>query len=645
MSSSTPARTPLPTRSDAPPRRTIATVCLSGTLDAKLSAAAHAGFDGIELFENDLITSPLSPADVLGRAHDLGLTIDLYQPFRDAAGLPEVAFAQGTRRLERKIDLMQRLGVDLLLVCSSVGPGVIRDDAVTADQLHRLAEIAHRHGCRIAYEALAWGTHVSTWTHAWDLVEHADHPALGLCLDSFHIGSLGTSTDDLPAVVPAEKLFFVQLADAPRLRMDVVQWSRHHRVFPGQGAFDLVTFTESVLAAGYTGPLSLEVFNDVFRQSDPFRTAVDGYRSLLVLEDAVARRAMHPGARLDRLPTAPALDGFGFAEVAIDARNGPVLTGALRSLGFTHTGQHRSKAVQLWEQGSARIVLNAGTEPPASDSTRVQAIAIQSADPPASIARATALRAQRVEHEHGDNEVELATVLAPDGVELIFSGSESVSGSRWSGDFLPTGLRPPADPPLLRLDHIALSQPFDHFEEAVLFYQSVLGLAEDTIGELAAPFGLVRTHAARSPSGDVRIALSVALLRRGDEWAPKVADPQHIAFVTDDLFATVRLLRERGAPLLCVPDNYYDDIDSRLDLAPELVEELRTTHVLYDQDAHGDFLHAYTEMLGGRMFFEILQRRGGYRGYGAANAPVRMAAQRAARLAREERCAQSASRT
>lgn len=38
-------------------RRAIATVCLSGTLDDKLDAVGAAGFDGVEIFENDLIAS------------------------------------------------------------------------------------------------------------------------------------------------------------------------------------------------------------------------------------------------------------------------------------------------------------------------------------------------------------------------------------------------------------------------------------------------------------------------------------------------------------------------------------------------------------------------------------------------------------
>ena len=75
--------------------------------------------------------------------------------------------------------------------------------------------------------------------------------------------------------------------------MDVLPWSRHHRLFPGQGSFDLTGFLGHVLAAGYAGPWSLEVFNDVFRQADPRGTAIDARRSLLALEE-VDRRAYRP---------------------------------------------------------------------------------------------------------------------------------------------------------------------------------------------------------------------------------------------------------------------------------------------------------------------------------------------------------------
>src|SRR3954467_9862461 len=278
-------------------RRSIATVCLSGTLEEKLAAAARAGFHGIEVLEADLLGSPLRPAEVRRRAADLGLAIDLYQPFRDFEGVTPERLGANVRRAEHKLDVMEALGADTMLVCSNVAPDAIDDDALAAAQLRALAERAGVRGMRIAYEALAWGTHVSEYDHAWRIVEAADHPALGTCLDSFHVLSRGTSLDAI-AAIPADKLFFLQLADAPHLVMDVLQWSRHYRCFPGQGGFDLSDFTARVLATGYDGPLSLEVFNDVFRQADPDRMAVDAMRSLLILEETLGASAPPPPPRL-----------------------------------------------------------------------------------------------------------------------------------------------------------------------------------------------------------------------------------------------------------------------------------------------------------------------------------------------------------
>ena len=96
--------------------------------------------------------------------------------------------------------------------------------------------------------------------------------------------------------------------------MDVLQWSRHYRCFPGQGGFDLAHFLAAVLGAGYRGPLSLEVFNDVFRQADPDRMAIDAMRSLLLLEEATHARSGHAPAR------SPALDVSGAARRAGPAR-------------------------------------------------------------------------------------------------------------------------------------------------------------------------------------------------------------------------------------------------------------------------------------------------------------------------------------
>ncbi|MCP2252761.1 4-hydroxyphenylpyruvate dioxygenase [Prauserella aidingensis] len=601
----------------------IATVCLSGTLEDKLNAAAAAGFGGVEVFENDLIASPWSPEQVRAHCDRLGLSVDLYQPFRDVDSADPDTVSRNLRRAERKFDVMRRLGTDTMLVCSSVSADAVDDDELLAEQLRALAERAAGHGMRIAYEALAWGRVVDTWERSWEVVRRADHPALGLCLDSFHVLSRaqsgGTSIDGI-AQIPADKLFFLQLADAPHLNMDVLQWSRHHRLFPGQGSFDLAAFTSAVLAAGYDGPLSLEVFNDVYRQAAPGRAAVDAMRSLVALGESLGREPAPPSP--------PELTGYAFTELAVSSASDHQVARALAAMGFAHVGKHRSKPVQLWQQGNARVLLNSGTD----QATAVSALAVDTVDPAASAARAEAFLAPKVPRTRGPAEADLSVVAAPDGTSVFFCRTAAAEDG-WMSDFILTGASSHALGGLGHIDHVALAQPFDYFDEATLFYRSVLGLEPRHDAEFAAPFGLVRSRALTDARGLVRIALHGTVLRRGD-WAPGVPDPQHIAFASDDIFASARAMRARGAPLLPIPDNYYDDLEARMELDPDLLAALRECQVLYDRDDDGEFFHFHTEVLGDRVFFEVVQRVGGYDGYGVANAPVRMAAHRAARQAR-----------
>ncbi|WP_406691510.1 TIM barrel protein [Saccharopolyspora sp. ID03-671] len=602
------------------PRRSIATVCLSGTLEDKLAAAAAAGFDGVEIFENDLIASAASPAEIGARCRDLGLSIDLYQPFRDFEAVPPARFRQNLRRAERKFDVMEQLGTDLVLVCSTVSPEAVDDDELAAEQLRALAERAQERGMRVAYEALAWGRFVNTYEHSWRIVRRADHPALGLCLDSFHVLSRG-GDPALIRTIPGEKLFYLQLADAPQLDMDVLQWSRHHRLFPGQGSFDLKTFAGNVLDAGYAGPLSLEVFNDVFRQADPKPAAVDAMRSLRLLEEQLGEPVAEP---------APDLDGYAFAELVADPDTATRLSEGLRALGFAETGEHRSKPVRRWEQGGARVLIN--TSATAPDTAEIGALAVESADPMRSARRAEAMSSPILPRERGPQEAGLVSVAAPDGTGVFFCDTGATDG--WRGDFRDTSAPAAATPAaglITGIDHVSLTQPFDHFDEAALFCRSVLGLEPEEVTEYAAPFGMVRNRGMVDATRSVRIALNGALVRRG-EWAPAVRDPQHIAFTCTDVLTAAERLRESGAPVLPIPDNYYDDLDARLDLDPELLASLRRGSVLYDRDAGGEFLHLFTELFGSRVFLELVQRVGDYAGYGVVNAPVRMAAHRRQRM-------------
>jgi sugar phosphate isomerase/epimerase/4-hydroxyphenylpyruvate dioxygenase-like putative hemolysin len=609
----------------------ISTVCLAGTLEDKLRAASEAGFAGVELLEYDLVMSPWSPRRLAEEAARLGLSIEAYQPLHVEA-LPPALFGASLRHAERKLDLMGDLGARVLVCCSSKTASGLDDDDLAAEQLNELADRAAQRGLRLAFEAVPWGR-LRTHEDAWRIVRQVDHPALGMCLDSFHVLSIHNDPGVISDVAD-EKIFHIQLADAPRPNMDVREWSLHSRLFPGQGSLDVAGFLARVLSGGYAGPIALEVFNDVYQQEDPRHAATDAMRSMRALTETVAaeqsRDEREPRLR-DDLPPAPRLDGFAFVELAVDEVSGPLVSRALTALGFGHAGQHRSKPVQLWEQGGARVLLNLAPERsvnPASAS--ISALAVESADPTASMRRAESLLAPRLARRRGADETDLASVAAPDGTALFFCDSGDAPG--WVDDFTQTGTPADRAPLLGKIDHVSITESIDDFDQSALFLRTILGLVPGETNEITAPFGLVRTWSARNQSGRVRIALSTTPLRRGD-WSPGVSSPQLVAFATDDAVSCAQALRGRGAPLLEIPGNYYDDLDARLDLPDGLVDRLRENSILYDRDERGAFLHFFTEMLGSRVFFEVVERVDDYDGYGDPHSiPLRMAAHRRQRL-------------
>jgi 4-hydroxyphenylpyruvate dioxygenase len=350
-----------PKKSVLPHRTSIATVCVSGHLLDKLTAIAEAGFDGVEIFENDLLHYPGSRQDIYNICQELGLRIEMYQPFRDLEGAatPE-EFGRSLDRLERKFQWMDELRTDLILLCSNCSPNSVsnlRLDILRRELIHTLkvgdkdklvsdlraaAELAARYNKRIAYEALAWGQHVYTWEHSWELVKEVDHPNLGICFDTFHIFSRQGTIDPI-ADIPAEKIFFIQLADAPILKMDHLSYSRHHRNYPLQGAFPIIPFMEKVIEAGYTGPLSLEIFNDEFRAAPAKRIAQDGLRSLLYLQSELYKGSI--------LPPLPEVERIEYVEFAVDEGRIAQLQSLFLDMGLKRVAKHRSKNVCLYRQG------------------------------------------------------------------------------------------------------------------------------------------------------------------------------------------------------------------------------------------------------------------------------------------------------
>ncbi|CCD89677.1 putative 4-hydroxyphenylpyruvate dioxygenase containing a TIM-barrel fold (N-ter) [Bradyrhizobium sp. ORS 285] len=609
-------------------QRSIATVSISGALDEKLKAIAAAGFEMVEIFENDLVAFGMRPREIGQMCRDLGLAICAYQPFRDFEGMPEPQRARNFIRAERKFDLMQELGTDLLLICSSVSPLSLGGIDRAAADFHELGERAARRGLRVGYEALAWGRHVHDYRDAWEIVRRADHKAIGVILDSFHALAPSLPTNAIRAI-PADKIFLVQLADAPKLELDVLSWSRHFRSFPGQGDLPVGEFMEAIAATGYSGPLSLEIFNDQFRAGSAPRTALDGMRSLLLLQDDLAGKL--PAASEPRFEPRVTSHGIGFVEFAVSADKAESLATLFGQLGFRKTGQHRSKAVQRWSQGAIELVINC--EPASfahshyvTHGAGVCALALDVDSADRAMARAQSLKTRTFTQPVGPGELEIPAIHGVGGSLLYFLDTR---GRHWDVDFEAVASDKSTDR-LLAVDHIAQSMPHEEMLSWLLFYAGIIDFSRLPQMEIADPRGLVQSQAIVNGDRSLRFILngSTATRTLSSRFISEFfgSGVQHIAFACDDIFAAVAEMRARGAGFLDIPDNYYDDLEAKYDLAPETIAALRANEILYDRDGDAEFFQVYTHIFEERFFFEIVQRRN-YQGFGAPNASIRLAAQ------------------
>ncbi len=615
-------------------KTSIATVSISGTLREKLEAIAQAGFDGIEIFEQDFIADEAGPREVGRMVRDHGLDITLFQPFRDFETLPEPARSKAFDRAERKFDVMQELGTDLVLICSSVHPQALGGIDRAAHDLCELGDRAAKRGLRVGYEALAWGTHVNDHRDAWEIVRRADHPNIGLIVDSFHTLGRGIDPDSIRSI-PGDKIFFVQLADAPAIDMDLLYWSRHFRNMPGEGDLDVTAFMRAVMATGYGGPISLEIFNDQFRGGNTRSIARDGYRSLIALMDDVRTEEPDLSIDLPAIPARAAPKGVSFIEFATRGNEAETLMAQLQSLGFAKAGEHRNKPITLWQQGDIRIVINQDTKGHAASTwntrgTCVCDIGLHVDDAQAVKARANALGTEPFSQPTGPGELDIPGIRGLSGSVLHFIDDASGLQNVWEVEFGAASQQPGAG--LTHVDHIAQTMNYEDMLSWSLFYTTLFDMDKAPMVDVVDPDGLVRSQAVATRDGAARITLNGADTHRtlaGSFLADSFgASVQHLAFATNDIFATLSHLKRREFQHLEISPNYYDDLAARFDLPEGLIERMKEFAVLYDQDAIGTFFQSYSTPAAGGVFFEIVQRSAGYSGFGALNAPFRIAAQK-----------------
>lgn len=601
-------------------KTSIATVSINGNLKEKILAISKAGFDGVEIFENDFLTFNLSPKEIKKIVKDQGLEITLFQPFRDFEGMPDNHRTRAFDRAKKKFDIMAELETDLILICSNTSNISLGGLDRAANDFFELGEIARERSIKIGYEALAWGKYINDHRDAWEIVRRANHENVGIILDSFHTLSKNIDLNSI-TTIPKEKIFIVQLADAPLHNMDLLYWSRHYRNMPGQGDLPISNFMDALNKTGYDGYLSLEIFNDNYRSGPRNLIAKDGQRSLISLINK-SKTKNKQELKINQIE---------FIEFAANEKNLKELENTLNALGFNEIGKHQHKKIKLFVFDNVKFIINYENTLLIEENSKkgpypyAYGVNINSLD--LLFKQAELLDISLIKKQENLN-LSMDAINHIDGLIYVI---ESNDNNIWEKDF---GYCPsPAKNDFnVKIDHIAQTLNQDEMSSSLLSYSVLFSCKKSPIVDIIDQYGITKSQIIENKTQTFRMTMNGADNSNtiAGQFLKKTTRPgiQHIALSSDNLIALVKKLKKKGQEFLKISDNYYDDIEARFGLDFNFCNELKELNILYDEDENGSFLQVYTNLINNTFFFEIVQRIDNYQGYGANNALFRIAAQK-----------------
>ena len=327
------------------------------------------------------------------------------------------------------------------------------------------------------------------------------------------------------------------------------------------------------------------------------------------------------------------LMGFEFVEFASPTPH--LLEPVLGKLGFSEVARHRSKNVSLYRQGGINFIVN--REPKsqagyfaAEHGPSACGLAFRVRDSHRAYSLALELGAQPLEMPTGPMELRLPAIKGIGGAPLYLIDRFEEGKSIYDIDFefLPGVDRKPVGHGLHTLDHLTHNVYRGRMTFWASFYERLFNFREIRYFDIQGEYTGLTSKAMTAPDGKIRIPLNEEAKKGSgqiEEFLMKFNGEgiQHVALLTDDLFATIDRLALAGVPLLAAPnDVYYEMLEQRLPGHGLEVAELQTRGILVDGSTEGGkpklLLQIFSEPLLGPVFFEFIQRQGD-EGFGEGN--------------------------
>ena len=324
-------------------------------------------------------------------------------------------------------------------------------------------------------------------------------------------------------------------------------------------------------------------------------------------------------------------DGFEFVEYT--APDPELLRSLFARMGFPAVARHKRKNVTLHRQGDINFIINAeagsfaerfaGAHGPSAC-----AMAFRVKDAAAAHARALELGAANVANDVAEGELDIPCIEGIGGSRLYLVdryGDDQIYHTDFTFEDGWQGRMREANSHLTYLDHLTHNVNRGRMNHWADFYERLFNFREIRYFDIEGKQTGLISKAMTSPCGKIRIPLNESQDDKSqiEEFLREYKGEgiQHIALGSDDIYAAVDILADRGIKFQDTPDTYYELLDSRVPGHGEPNAELEKRRILLDgapTEDQGLLLQIFTQNVIGPIFFEIIQRKGN-EGFGEGN--------------------------
>lgn len=324
-------------------------------------------------------------------------------------------------------------------------------------------------------------------------------------------------------------------------------------------------------------------------------------------------------------------DGFEFVEYSVpDQQEKQKLVKLFADMGFTAVADHRSKDVTLMRQGGINFLVNA--EPFSHFSSFAKAhgasvcsFAFKVKDARKALNYALSKGAHLFDSKADYMELRIPGIYGI-GESVLYFVDNMTGVDIYNVDFIfrPGVARNPKGVGLQFIDHLTHNVQRGNMAIWANFYKQIGNFREAKYFDIEGKKTGLFSRAMFSPCGKIRIPINESADDRSqiEEYLREYRGEgvQHIALHTDNIYQTIRQLRERGVLFQSTPDIYYERVDARIPRHGEDLQLLQELQVLIDgtPGEEGILLQIFTENALGPVFFEIIQRKGN-QGFGEGN--------------------------